>query len=277
MPRELTTWIRAHGGVAHTSVARMHGFSKHDAATAVARGEIQRVRRSWLVTPDCDGATLAAARIGGRATCVTAARQRGLWTPDHDGIHVAVPHGASRFDRTGVVLHWAAGPVAVPRTSPEEPLLNVLFHVARCLARPHALAVWESALRTRVVEVDVLARVSWHSSPAAEVASLARELSDSGVESHFLELMRGIGVAVRQQVVLDGHRVDGLIGDRLVVQLDGFAHHRAADRRRDLAADARLMLRGFHVVRFDYQQVLFDPTHVTSVVLTAMAQGLHRR
>ncbi|WP_251444597.1 DUF559 domain-containing protein [Microbacterium sp. USTB-Y] len=88
--------------------------------------------------------------------------------------------------------------------------------------------------------------------------------------------MRQIGVRVRQQVWIDGHPVDILIGDRLIVQLDGFEHHRtAADRRRDIRADARLAVRGYTVLRFDYAQVLFEKAFVQESVRAAMAQGLH--
>ena len=106
---------------------------------------------------------------------------------------------------------------------------------------------------------------------------MASVLSDSGVESHFTDLMRSVGVQVRQQVWIDGHPLDGLIGRALAIQLDGFAHHSSAkDRRRDLRADARLTLLGYTVIRFDYQQVLFDRSHVIDTVLTAIAQGLDR-
>lgn len=81
---------------------------------------------------------------------------------------------------------------------------------------------------------------------------------------------------MRQQVWVDGHPLDGLIGDRLAVQIDGFAFHQARDRRRDLRADARLALRGFTVLRFDYAHVLFDADIVRETVLLAIAQGLHR-
>jgi very-short-patch-repair endonuclease len=58
----------------------------------------------------------------------------------------------------------------------------------------------------------------------------------------------------------------------------GFAHHSsAADRRRDLEADARLALRGYTVLRFDYFQVFFQWDYVVETVLMAVAQGLHRR
>lgn len=160
----------------------------------------------------------------------------------------------------------------------EEPILNVLFHVAHCLPRSQALAVWESAVQRRLAEPAVLRHVAWRRAEAVSIAELVSSLSESGLETHFVDGMRTAGVAVRQQVWIDGHPVDGLIGDSLVVQIDGFAHHStAADRRRDLAADARLVTRGYVVLRFDYQQVLFDWDRVLDTVLTAIAQGAHLR
>ncbi|BDV30216.1 endonuclease domain-containing protein [Microbacterium terricola] len=67
-------------------------------------------------------------------------------------------------------------------------------------------------------------------------------------------------------------------GDSLAIQLDGFAHHSsAADRRRDIEADARLVALGYVVLRFDFHQVLFQWDHVLDTIRTAMAQGAHRR
>ena len=72
-------------------------------------------------------------------------------------------------------------------------------------------------------------------------------------------LRRPAAFRSRQQVWLDGHPVDALIGERLVTQLRRRSSTIGAkDRRRDLHADARLALRGYTVLRFDYQQVLFD-------------------
>ena len=173
-------------------------------------------------------------------------------------------------------LHYAPGPVPVPRTIATEPVFNLLFHVARCAPRMDALAVWESALNRKIVDADVLSRVAWHSTTASAIAHAATVLSDSGIETVFRELMASVGLMVRQQVWVDGHPLDALIGDFLAIQLDGFAHHsRAQDRRRDLRADARLVLRGYTILRFDYQQVLFDSAYVIETVLTAIAQGLH--
>jgi very-short-patch-repair endonuclease len=278
---ELIAWIRARHGIAHSSDIRAAGFTVHDIAGAVSAGMLSRVRRSWLVTSECDSRRVAAATVGGRATCVSAAAIHGFWLPDSaqdEKTHIAVAGTASRINSDVVRIHWGHGPAPTGRNQTEEPILNVLFHLARCLPRRDALTVWESAVRKKAVTPDVLARVAWRSSEATALAGVASGLSDSGLESIFIDGLRVVGVSVAQQVWIDEHPVDGLIGSSLVTQLDGFAHHSsAADRRRDLEADARLVVRGYVVLRFDYYQVLFQWDQVRDTILTAMAQGAHRR
>jgi very-short-patch-repair endonuclease len=272
----LTAWLRARHGVAHTSDARAAGFTAYEINAVIEAGDARRVRRSWLVAPECDPRRVAAASVGGRVTCVTAAELLGLWTPSHDAAHVAVAGTSSRLDATGLRLHWGTGPAPVGRNAVEDPIFNVLFHVARCVPRADALAVWESAVRKGLVDAGVLSRVAWRNAGATELAAVASSLSDSGLETRFVSGLRRAGVSVRQQVWIDGHPVDGLIGRSLVVQIDGFEHHRtAAARRRDIEADARLVLRGYTVLRFDYHQVLFQWETVLQTVLTAIAQGAH--
>ena len=271
-------WMDRRHGVAHSSQLRLAGYSQRETADAVTRGDLRRVRRSWLLRPTADPRRAAAAEVGGRATCLTAAGMLGLWVPDHSEVHVAVQATASRNSIDGVRLHWASAPAPVSRTMTEEPIVNVLFHIARCTVAHEAVAVWESAIRSKKVGADTLSRVAWRSTAAVQIAKVAGELSDSGLETRFAHGMRQIGVTIRQQVRIDGHQVDGLIGETLVVQLDGFAHHgSAADRRRDLEADARLALRGYTVLRFDYFQVFFRWDYVVETVLMAIAQDLHRR
>lgn len=272
---QFSLWLAEQGGIAHTTVARESGFTTHGIRCAVATGAAERVRRSWLASPNCDWSLRRAALSGGRVTCLTQAERAGLWTPAHDALHVAVPPTASRVDDAGLRLHWSRGPAPVATHALEDPIINVLFHVARCVPLGDALSVWESAIRKRLIDPQVLSRVRWRSERARRIGDLASELSDSGLETRFATLMRSIGVEIRQQVWLDDHPVDALIGRHLVVQLDGFAHHQGADRRRDLRADARLTLRGYTVLRFDFQQLLFDPEYVISTIAAAIAQGLH--
>ena len=207
----------------------------------------------------------------------TALRDAGFTT---HGIRQAVRGGAAHWERRSWLALAGADPVLRQaaalgaRTTLIEPVINVLAHVAGCAAPADALCVWESALRKGAVQPGVLTGVRWRGS-AQQLAALASVLSDSGLETRFVVLMRGLGVEVRQQVWIDGHPVDGLIGERLVVQLDGFAHHQGADRRRDLRADARLVLLGYTVLRFDLVQLLFHPHEVVATIATALAQQRH--
>ncbi len=79
---------------------------------------------------------------------------------------------------------------------------------------------------------------------------------------------------IRPQAWVAGHRVDFLIGERLVLQIDG-GHHVGRQRRSDIAHDARLMLLGYHVIRVDYVQVVDRWHEVSGLVQRAVAQGLH--
>lgn len=268
--------MRQHHGIAHTRNLREAGFTKHAVLRAVDAGMLERVHRSWLVADHCSSARRAAAEVSGRVTCVTAAREQGLWTPDVEGTHIWVPSTASRNTRLGRVLHWARGPVPVAPFAVDEPILNVLFHVARCLDPKPAATVWESALRKNAVTLPQLRLTKWHSSAATEVLARVGTGSDSGLETIFLRIAQSCGVPVQQQVLIDGHPVDALIGELLVVQLDGFEFHgKAKDRRRDLRQDARLVLLGYTVLRFDYQQIMFDMHYVQQTILNAIAQELH--
>lgn len=274
--QDLLAWIGSRGGAAHSAALVGAGFTVHAMRTAVERGAVDRVRRSWLVLPDCDVRLRNAARLGARSTCLSEAERLRLWTPSHAELHLSVAPTSSRRDAAGVTLHWSPGPSPVAKTALQEPVLNVLHHIAGCVPPADALAVWESAIRTKLVDAAVIERVRWSGTIARRLAANASHLSDSGIETRFVVLMGSIGVSVRQQVWIDGHPVDGLIGEHLVVQLDGFAHHRAEQRRRDLRADARLVLRGYTVLRFDYVQVLLTPDEVIGTISAALAQGLHR-
>jgi very-short-patch-repair endonuclease len=276
----LAEWVRARGGVAHSSDARAAGFTALDMSGAIRSEFLGRIRRSWLTTPDCDPRRIVAASVSGRVTCVSAAAMRGLWVPvgTADSIHVAVASTAGRVSSPGVRLHWGRGPAPVARNANDDPVLNVLFHLAHCLPRADALAAWESAVRLRLADPAVLVNVSWRSSRAQALAEVASALSDSGLETIVVDGLRRLGIVVRQQVWIDGRPVDGLIGSSLVVQVDGFEFHsRPADRRRDIQADARLHLRGYVVLRFDYHQILFEWEKVVDVIVTAIAQGADRR
>ncbi|SFN35027.1 type IV toxin-antitoxin system AbiEi family antitoxin domain-containing protein [Mycetocola miduiensis] len=274
---DIESWVRRSGQIAHTSDIIRAGATRYGIRAALASGELVRVRRDWLALPGCDPDILLAARHGGRLTCLTASKRYGLWTPEDTATHLAVPANAGRLALpTDVKAHWSEGPVPVSSLRLVDPLEKVLVRVAECQPFETAVVVLDSALRLKKISASQLARVSSKSTRFRIAREAASESSDSGIESIPRLRFARIGIVVRQQVIIDDHPVDGLIGDRLVLQIDGYGpHSNAEQRRRDLRQDGRLTLRGYTVFRFDYAQVLGRWEYVESTVLSAMAQGLH--
>lgn len=184
----------------------------------------------------------------------------------------AAPH-AGRVELAGRV-HWEKPSLPRVPGALEDSVENVLEIVAGCQPRDSALAIWNSALHSGLVDLDVLHRLRLR--PAAR--ALLREatpFADSGLESVVVPRLRWLKLPLRRQTWIAGHRVDLLIGDRLVLQIDG-GHHVGEQRTRDIEHDARLMLMGYHVIRVGYDQVTNRWAEVQELILRAVAQGLHR-
>ncbi|MET0830664.1 MAG: DUF559 domain-containing protein [Microbacterium sp.] len=137
--------------------------------------------------------------------------------------------------------------------------------------------MWESAIRIEGLSVDAIRRIQWRTSAARSCAGAVTGLSDSGLETIVVLKLSPWGIPIRQQIVVAGRRVDLLIGERLVVQIDGFEHHStSAQRTKDVALDAELVLRGFTVLRFTYAQIVHDWDTVERSIARAIAAGAHR-
>ncbi|WP_157157091.1 endonuclease domain-containing protein [Diaminobutyricimonas sp. LJ205] len=273
---ELPTWLNTRGGVAHVHDALRAGFTRYLIKRTVDRGDVKRLRRFWLATPQAQPDLESAARIGGRVACLSVAKRLELWHFDDGRLHVAVPRKAGHVTPGDHIVHWSRGPIPVSPYRLVEPIENALVHVADCQPFEEALVVWESALQKQLVAPAYLERLSLRTERAKRVRLAASLLSDSGIESIPVARLQLLRIAVRQQVMIDGHSMDGLIGDRLIYQIDGYGFHSdAATRRRDIADDARLVLMGYTVLRFDYKQILFDWDYVERTILGAIAQGLH--
>ena len=65
-----------------------------------------------------------------------------------------------------------------------------------------------------------------------------------------------------------------LVGDRLVVQIDGGTHV-GEQRAEDIRHDAELKLLGYHVVRVTYHQVMHEWHVVQDLIMRSVTQGLH--
>ncbi|MFG6502813.1 endonuclease domain-containing protein [Microbacterium sp. P05] len=248
-----------------------------DAVRRAAKNEgLLLLRRQWIVAADAPADYIAAAQLGGCLTCGSGAAALNLWRPGTStAIHLALPpHSSVATD--GTHRHYSRGVVTRPARNLVDAIENILALSATCMVFEDALSVWESALNKGLVDRPTLEAIAWRGDTARRLCEEAGRSSDSGLESLAVRRLGRIGVRVLQQVVIGGRPVDGLVGARLVLQIDGFEHHSdARQRRSDIGHDRSLRLAGYTVLRYDYHQVINEWPRVEAEILRAMAQGLH--
>ncbi len=249
-------------------------------ARSVASGSVRRIGRGRYVLPDVGDAWIAAERLHGVVSHASAATYWSLDVLDRPAQpHVTVGRHRHDLPRGQVQVHWAALAQADvdERRRVTTPLRTVL-DCARSMPFGGALAVADSALRRRLVGPEELraAATSIRGAGRQRVVRIAEHAdgrSASGLESS----LRAIFVAGRvtgfvPQLVIrdDGFfaRVD--LGNRrrkVVAEADSFEHH---GHRSALAHDCRrydeLTVRGWRVLRFAWEQVMFDPEWVLAMV-----------
>ena len=262
------------GGVAHGTVLQRFGMSRPELTKAVRAGGVERLRPGLYATPDLNGDVRCAAVHGGALTCAPALRSHGIWVLSEDvRPHVWVgrrgrvhAHAECRCKS-----HFFRGTVAVGRVSIE----TALIHLHRCEGDESFFASLESALRQRKLSRAALQRVRAALPAYAQwLVDLAQRDADSGLESILRLRLHFLGLVLSTQVSIDGvGRVDFVIGDRLIFEVDGKANHasnthRHQDRVRDAAASAL----GYETLRFDYAQVIHDWPSVQAAILAALTR-----
>jgi very-short-patch-repair endonuclease len=192
-------------------------------------------------------------------------------------LHLHPRAGSARLgDDWPGVLHWALPLTPWTGRTLVGEIEDALAHIAACLPFDTAIVLWESAARTEKLAPDYLRGLAWRTTAARELAASVTGLADSGLETLVVVPLRRSGLRVRQQVKLAGHLVDVLVGERLVIQIDGYEFHSSsAQRSSDIAHDAELRLRGYTVLRFSYAQIVHDWAAVERTIRQAVAAGLH--
>ncbi|QAB19128.1 DUF559 domain-containing protein [Leucobacter muris] len=265
--------LASHDGVMRTRTLLESGVSKHRVACAVSAGRLLRIRRGWVASPQADPALVFAARSGLMLSCLTQARRLGIWVREADPGHFAVPRPGAEVRPDGARLHY--GKPLIPRDpfTLVDRVENVLGIIAHCQPREDAVAAWDSALNRNLVDRAALERLPLDGT-ARTVLAQTTPFADSGLESYVRLRLRWLRLRIVWQPWLYGHRVDFLIGERLVLQIDG-SHHAGRQRTSDISHDAVLRLRGYSVLRVGYEQVMFRWPEVQTLVMEAVAQGLH--
>lgn len=286
------TFAARRGGVLPALAFREAGLPESSLAVAVRHGHLIRVRRGWYATADAPRDVVRAVRVGGTLTAASVCRLHDLWLLDDALLHVRVPATASRLrspDEAGVPLNREAHAVCV-HYRPARPadgrvglpardgLASGIAEMFRCAGTVPAMVALESALNRRLLTVQAVELIreltpGW----AGRALDLATPDSDSGLETIARLLLHRLRVRVRTQVSIPGvRRVDLLVGDRLVLELDGRAFHSGEDFERDRAQDLELALRGYLVVRLSYRMVTSDWDRTHRAVAELVRRGLHR-
>lgn len=251
--------------------------------------------RGWVATPQADRDQVRAITAGGRVACISALARWGLWSADDRRLHIAMPPerrmASGRSDLSGdtmsppafhplatvgserelalrnrgrAVVHWST-----PRfphfaeldwiVPPAEAVLQAL----RCQRHiEHAVASADSALHAGVIsDIEwgrVLELLPRH---LARLGELVDPRADSGLESRIRVRLELLGHKVDIQVSLDGvGRLDAIIDDLVVLELDGDAYHSTREQRQN---DSHRMLvslsrYGLPTVRATYAQAIYE-------------------
>ncbi|GAB3597711.1 hypothetical protein GCM10027446_26280 [Angustibacter peucedani] len=225
-------------------------------------------------------------RLAGVLSHESAAAHWGIDLPSRtQDVHVTVPRGRSHQKAEGAHLHWADLAPSDVRGLATSPLRTVL-DLARTRPVGTGLAAADSAVRQRLVlPADLRAAADLlrgrGCGRARRVAQWVDPRAESPLESATRAVVLGAGIKGFEPQVEVFHddafvaRLD--LGDRrrkLGVESDGFAFHSA---RSALTNDCRrhtaLVLAGWRVVRFTWEQVVLDPDAVAEAVRRLVRRG----
>ncbi|MER3389081.1 MAG: DUF559 domain-containing protein [Microcella sp.] len=261
------------------------GMSRASLRRAVAAGDLWRVRQGWYSLPGLHPDLLAAGRVGGTVSCDRALGLHRVWMREGSSLHVRVCRHARALRTPNdsritldlseprstrhATIHWTAQ-TPQPRTL-LTPLSEALSDLRQCGPAELYLVALECAMYSRPHSRAALRR-SGHPVDAAGVDGIC----ESGTEA-LLWLRLRSRLPLRRQVQIPGiGRVDFVVGDRLIIEVDSRAHHeRTPDYERDRRRDAAASTHGYRVLRFTYRQVFDDWRSVEEAIMAAYLRGDH--
>lgn len=245
---------------------------------AVGRSDLDRHTRWKAATLACGSGALLGHLCAG-----------GLWEvwPEPAGAPHVVMAGNGRRGPDGIAMHrmrrMEPTDVAVVDAIPVTSLELTCLHLASLLSRrSYERAVIKAARRPgwRMEEaVALCSRSSGRPGVSRFRAVVARDLtaemrSLSELELRFVELLRANDIDLpRINHDVEAMKVDAVWdGARAIVELDGYEFHKLPrDLRNDNARNRRLVLAGYRVIRFVWDDLLHDPGGVATAVRSLLA------
>jgi very-short-patch-repair endonuclease len=271
--------LERRGGFA-SRASLIRATSRREVDEALRSGAIVRVGHGRYALPSVDDAVARAAGMNG-VLCLTSAAQHHGWEVRAAPVepHILVPRNrrVPPGRRQGIVLHRGTlGPDDISdgiATSRELTLVQCM----RGLPHADALSVVDSALRHG--EEATLRRVvaTVRGAGRQKVLTLAGQ-ARAGAANPFESSTRSIaltvsGLDVEPQVVISSNRVWARpdlvdVEQRIIIECDSFEWH--GDRkafRRDCRRYTLLVADGWSVVRFTWEDVMFEPEWVRQVLV----------
>ncbi|MDJ0323468.1 DUF559 domain-containing protein [Cryobacterium sp. PH31-AA6] len=279
--------ITRRGGVANYRQLASAGVTRAQTLCALRSGSIWRVRNGWFAVPGTPSDVARAVRVGGSLTGASVARLHGLWLLADPLLHVRVAPTASRLAspedratrldpaRHGVCVHYSRAPGA---GEARDPLLRALAEMFACDRGDAAVIAVDSALNLGELAPHQLGDLVAATVPHRRAAlALCDGRSQSGLETLVRLFLVRQRIRVRCQVRVPGvGRVDLLVGDRLVLELDGEEFHTGLAFEEDRRRDFELVQQGYLVVRITYRMIIRDWPRVQGGILELVRRDEHR-
>jgi very-short-patch-repair endonuclease len=269
---EALTW---RGGVLEAALL-YHLTSRRKVRTALENGSVLRVARGRFALPDSDESRRAAARLSGVVSHLSAAQLHGWELKHRPRLPTVTVPRHRRIEprrRQGVDVKW--------RDLDEDEIWNGQTRAGRTVMDcikvcplDEGLTVADSALRHGNVTSGLLRRLADQVPTVGRrrclrVAQEASGLSANPFESVLRAIALGVtGIDMRPQITIDE---DGFVGRpdlvdvdrRIVAEADSFEFHgRRQALKRDCERYTALAVRGWIVLRFSWENVMFEPVYV---------------
>lgn len=249
---------------------RASGMSTRDIRSAVDGGLLQKACQGAYLARGAPDEHVRAVARGGRLTCVSLLRLKGVFVARAGGLHTHLAATATQpAVDPGDAVHRQRLLRPVHRRASEVSVLDALHHATLCQEEPDAVASIDSALNKRLVshrDVDELFQVL----PAR--LKRARRLVDARAEAGPETLVRlmavALGFCVQSQVLIPGvGRVDLLLDGWIIVECDSREFHADWERqRRDHRRDQAAAARGYARYRPIAEDILFHPDAVAAAL-----------
>lgn len=274
----LVSLLQAGGGFATTRGITASAIPRSVVQRALDDGLLVRVRRGVYALAGVPPIELAAVRAGGVLTCVSLLRHLGLWTVERPALHVALGASSVHELGRGEVGHWRRWPGHGRRSLSQDGIGAAILHLVTCVREDDAIVTIDSALNRGLLPVEELADLQALAPPGKRALfDRVDGSSQSGLETKTRLSLRRRRVRVRTQVPVPGVGfVDEIVGDRLVLESDGYRYHGSFEQfREDRRRDLELARQEFLCIRLDNHQIMEDWPRTEEALLSLIRRQEH--